>query len=94
MYNFNRFQACRFGLEGAITHPKTYETMSLREDILTTLRKMEPHGEALGSLGALRHLSDAAEGISDASYLRRQFEEQGSAEGMVNAAIARFRSNR
>jgi glutamate---cysteine ligase / carboxylate-amine ligase len=94
VYNFNRFQACRFGLEGAITHPKTYETMSLREDILTTLRKMEPHGEALGSLGALRHLSDAAEGISDAGYLRRQFEEQGSAEGMVNAAIARFRSNR
>ncbi len=94
VYNFNRFQACRFGLEGAITHPKTYETMSLREDILTTLRKMEPHGAALGSLGALRHLSDAAEGISDAGYLRREFEQQGSAEGMVNAAIARFRSNR
>lgn len=94
VYNFNRFQACRFGLDGAITHPKTYETMSLREDILTTLRKMEPHGEALGSLGALRYLSQAAQESSDAGYLRRQFEEQGSAEGMVNAAIGRFRSQR
>ncbi len=94
VYNFNRFQACRFGLDGAITHPKTYETMSLREDILTTLRKMERHGEAMGSLGALRHLSGVAESISDAGYLRRQYEEQGSAEGMVNAAIARFRGQR
>jgi glutamate---cysteine ligase / carboxylate-amine ligase len=91
VYNFNRFQACRFGLDGSITHPKTYETMSLREDILTTLRKMEPHGEALGSLGALRHLAAAAQDSSDATFLRREYAEQGSAEGMVDAAIRKFR---
>ncbi len=91
VYNFNRFQACRFGLDGEITNPKTYETMSLREDILTTLRKMERHGEALGSLGALRHLSGVAQDASDATILRREYEMQGSAEGMVNAAIGRFR---
>ena len=94
VYNYNRFQACRFGLEGAITHPKTYQTVSLREDILATLRLMEPHGEALGSLQALRHLTAAAEGLSDAGYLRRQFEDQGSVEGMVNSAIGRFRGRR
>jgi carboxylate-amine ligase len=94
VYNYNRFQACRFGLDGAITHPKTYETMSLREDILATLRKMEPHAEALGSIEALRHLSAAAAEGSDASYLRRQYERQGGAEGMVNAAIQRFRGER
>ena len=55
---------------------------------------MEPHGEALGSLGALRHLSAAAQDASDATYLRRQYEEQGSAEGMVHAAISRFRGQR
>ena len=93
VYNFNRFQACRFGLDGAITHPKTYETMSLREDILTTLRKMERQGELLGSTAALRHLTAAADQGSDASYLRRQYEDQGSAEGMVHAAIERFRGN-
>ncbi|MFL6673349.1 MAG: YbdK family carboxylate-amine ligase [Massilia sp.] len=94
VYNYNRFQACRFGLDGAITHPKTYETMSLREDILSTLRKMEPHAEALGSTGALQHLVAAVTEGSDAAYLRRQFERQGSAEGMVNAAIQRFRGER
>jgi carboxylate-amine ligase len=94
VYNYNRFQACRFGLDGAITHPKTYETMSLREDILATLRKMEPHADALGSAEALRHLSVAAVEGSDASFLRQQYERQGSAEGMVNAAILRFRGER
>jgi carboxylate-amine ligase len=91
VYNYNRFQACRFGLDGSITHPKTYETMSLREDILATLRKMEPHAQTLESLDALRQLAQAVAEGSDATYLRRQYERQGSAEGMVNAAIQRFR---
>ena len=81
VYNFNRFQACRFGLDGAITHPKTYETMSLREDILTTLRKMEPHGEALGSMDALRHLAQVVQEGGDATYLRREFERTGQRRG-------------
>jgi carboxylate-amine ligase len=91
VYNYNRFQACRFGLDGAITHPKTYETMSLREDILTTLRKMAPHAGALGGSAGLRHLADAAMQCSDAQYLRTQYQTDGSAEGMVDAAIRRFR---
>jgi carboxylate-amine ligase len=91
VYNYNRFQACRFGLEGTITHPKTYETLSLREDILATLRLMEPHADALGSYDALRDLAEVARGVNGATYLRRQYESQGSAEGMVNAAIERFR---
>lgn len=91
VYNYNRFQACRFGLDGAIVHPKTYETLSLREDILATLRTMEPHAEALGSLPALAHLQQAMGTGGDAHYLRQQYAERGSAEGMVDAAIRRFR---
>jgi carboxylate-amine ligase len=91
VYNYNRFQACRFGLDGSITNPKTYETLSLREDILATLRLMEPHADALGSDDALRGLSDVVRATNDATYLRGQYEAQGSAEGMVNAAIGRFR---
>ncbi|TFW34062.1 YbdK family carboxylate-amine ligase [Massilia horti] len=94
VYNYNRFQACRFGLDGAVTHPKTYQTMSLREDILATLRMMTPHFEALGSRDALLHLEAAVAEGSDASFLRRQYERQGSLEGMVHAAIQRFRGER
>ncbi|PKO57633.1 MAG: glutamate--cysteine ligase, partial [Betaproteobacteria bacterium HGW-Betaproteobacteria-18] len=46
VYNYNRFQACRFGLDGTIVDPRNYESLSLREDILTTLRHLAPHAKA------------------------------------------------
>lgn len=91
VYNYNRFQACRFGLDGTLVHPKTHVTLSLREDILTTLRNMEPHAEALDCLAALEHLYRVAHEGSDAHYLRQQYAERGGTEGMVDAAIRRFR---
>jgi carboxylate-amine ligase len=94
VYNYNRFQACRFGLDGSITHPKTYESIVIRDDILATLELMLPHAEALGSVDALRHLAAAVHDGSDAAILRRHVEREGSVEGMVNAAIGHFRGAR
>ena len=94
VYNYNRFQACRFGLDGSITHPKTYESIVIRDDILATLELMLPHAEALGSVDALRHLAAAARDGSDAAILRRHAQSEGSVEGMVNAAIGHFRGAR
>jgi carboxylate-amine ligase len=91
VYNYNRFQACRFGLDGTIVHPQSHETLSLREDILTTLRHLEPHAQALGSQAALDHLYQETHLGSDAHRLRLAFEEAGSAEGIVDAALRRFR---
>ena len=91
VYNYNRFQACRFGLDGTLVHPKSYDSLSLREDILTTLRKMEPYGAKLGATAGLQHLMQVTHEGSDAHYLRQQFDRSGSAEGMVDAAIHRFR---
>jgi glutamate---cysteine ligase / carboxylate-amine ligase len=93
VYKYNRFQACRFGLDGSVAHPKTYETLSLREDILTSLRRMEPHAEALGCLPALAHLTEVTHQGSDAHYLRQQYAERGSAESMVDAALRQFRAS-
>jgi len=93
VYNYNRFQACRFGLDGTLVHPKTHETLSLREDILTTLRHIEQHAEALGGLAALEHLYPVIHEGSDASYLRAQNADGGSLEGVVDAALNRFRES-
>lgn len=93
VYKYNRFQACRFGLEGSIVHPRTYETLSLREDILSTLRRIEPYSELLESLPALEHLAAVTHRGSDAYYLRKQYSDRGSAEGMVDAALSKFRGN-
>lgn len=91
VYNYNRFQACRFGLEGSVVHPKTYETHRLREDIISVLNKIEPYFASLKSLPAMEHLIALSNESSDAHYLRVQYSEQGSAEGMVNAALLKFR---
>ena len=91
VYNYNRFQACRFGLDGTVVHPKTYEQLPLIEDILTTLRRIQPQAEALGSTAALQHIFQKVRDGSDASYLRREYASRGSVEGMVDAALQRFR---
>lgn len=93
VYNYNRFQACRFGLDGSLVHPKTHETFSLREDVLATLRKMEPYAEMMAGQPALEHLYRVAHEGSDASYLRQQYVKRCSTESMVDAAIQRFRDS-
>jgi glutamate---cysteine ligase / carboxylate-amine ligase len=90
VYNYNRFQACRFGLDGTVVHPKTYESVSLRDDILETLRRLAERTVPSDS-PALSHLEQVAQTGSHATYLRQQYQERGSSEGMVDAAIACFR---
>ncbi|HEY8607129.1 MAG TPA: YbdK family carboxylate-amine ligase [Noviherbaspirillum sp.] len=91
VYNYNRFQACRFGLDGTLVHPQSHESLSIREDILATLRKLEPHAEKLGSTAALEHLYQVSHSGSDAHFLRQERMNSGSTEGMVDAALQRFR---
>lgn len=94
VYNYNRFQACRFGLDGTLVHPRSYEAVPLREDILTTVRRIEAHAQACGASLALDDIYRTAHSGSDASFLRDRFAASGSAEGMVDAAIGMFRGDR
>jgi carboxylate-amine ligase len=95
VYNYNRFQACRFGLDGALVHPQSHRQLSLREDILSSLRRLAPQAAALGSGDALalleREVSKGEEGSSDAALLRRAYREGGSREAIVDAALTRLR---
>ena len=91
VYNYNRFQACRFGLDGVIVHPRTSETMSLREDILATLRRVELDAEVLRSRAALDEIRIIVGQGNDAAFLRRECEDEGGVLGMVESAVLRFR---
>jgi carboxylate-amine ligase len=97
VYNYNRFQACRFGLEGSLVHPQSHEQLGLRDDILATLRRLAPHAQALGSTGALALLEHEVEAScaagSDAAFLRAAFHEGGSREAIVHAALGRWRTD-
>lgn len=95
VYNYNRFQACRFGLDGVLVHPRNHQSLLLRDDIVATLRRVAPHARVLGSQAALDELQQAisSEG-NHASFLRQQFDAAGSVQGMVAAAVTLFRKGR
>lgn len=91
VYNYNRFQACRFGLDGVLIHPKTYEQISLREDIMSTLRHIQPHAEALNCLPALAQIDEITHQGCDATFLREEYAARGSVQGVVDSALQKFR---
>ncbi|HSM22951.1 MAG TPA: YbdK family carboxylate-amine ligase [Rubrivivax sp.] len=76
-YTFNRFQACRFGLDGTFVDPKTGEHRLLRDDIQRTFALLEPHAAALHAEGALALLrAELAGDGNDAGWIRRVYEEE------------------
>ena len=84
VYTFNRFQACRFGLDGTMVDPQTRASRTIREDILATLRHVEPHGAVLRSLPALEEIERcAAREGNHATHLRRIFEATRNPQAMV-----------
>jgi carboxylate-amine ligase len=92
VYTFNRFQACRFGLDGTMVDPRTRESRSIREDILAALRLVEPHGAVLGSLRGLEEIEQcAARSGNHATHLRHVFAESRNVQSMVRESARMLR---
>jgi carboxylate-amine ligase len=91
VYNYNRFQACRFGLEGVLVHPKTYQQGVVRDEILETLDLIKGSAAECRAGAALEHIRQAVLTGSDATFLREQVQLSGSPDGIVSAAIHAFR---
>ena len=91
VYTYNRFQACRFGLDGMMVNPKTRERISIREDVLATVRKISHHADVLESQAALEEVERTAGVGNHASYLRRCFADSGSVQGVVRASVEALR---
>ncbi len=93
VYTFNRFQACRFGLDGTMVDPRTRERRTIREDILATLRKVEPHAAVLQSLPALDEIERcAARAGNHASHLRGVFAQTRNVQSVVQESAHALRS--
>ncbi|HMJ49695.1 MAG TPA: YbdK family carboxylate-amine ligase, partial [Burkholderiales bacterium] len=89
VYNYNRFQACRFGFGAEFINPYDESHCALRDDLIATLKRIMPHARALDSATALAHLIDeAVAGRDDSSWLREQLKKSGSLND-----VARLQSN-
>jgi glutamate---cysteine ligase / carboxylate-amine ligase len=92
VYTFNRFQACRFGLDGNLVDPRSGAHCTIREDILATLRAVEPHFEALQSLPARDEIERcAACDGNHATHLRQVFAASRNVQGMVQESVRAWR---
>nr|WP_279343804.1 YbdK family carboxylate-amine ligase [Variovorax terrae] len=92
VYTYNRFQACRFGLEAVYVDPATGEHMALRDHILATLQRLEPHAEAVNAGAALHLLRASAEqGSNDARWLREQQSQERLLAEVIRRAALKFR---
>ena len=79
VYRYNRFQACRYGLDAAYVDAYTQEKTVLEQDLLRTLDLLEPHALALDADAALEALrARVAAHESDAAWLRGVHRDSGS----------------
>ena len=92
VYTYNRFQACRFGLEAVYVEPETGEHLPLREHILRTLDQVEPHARTVGAAAAIDMLRQGADrGANDARWLRESHARERLLAETVRQAAERFR---
>jgi len=71
VYSFNRFTACRYGLDADFIDAYTRTRRALKEDIAATLKMLAPHAEALGSGAVPAEISRILEsGRNDSAWLR------------------------
>ncbi|MFA7293629.1 MAG: glutamate--cysteine ligase, partial [Rhodocyclaceae bacterium] len=84
VYTFNRFQACRFGYNGALVVPGSAEQRVIGDDILRTMAAVEMHAYDLGSTEALNQLrSDVLQGRNGATEIRASYAREGALEEVV-----------
>jgi glutamate---cysteine ligase / carboxylate-amine ligase len=90
VYTYNRFQACRFGLDGEIVDPKTKQRQKLRDDIIRTLARVAEHALDLHSLEANNQIRDSLFEGNDATWLRAARHDGTPMTAVVQAACARW----
>jgi carboxylate-amine ligase len=91
-YNYNRFQACRFGLEGQVLDSITGEAVPLHQAVLKSLDDCRPYARALGSGEALDEIERwvRAEG-NDARWQRETMQRSRSLTELVLQSADRWR---
>lgn len=91
-YTFNRFQACRFGLDGEFIDPVAGTRRSLAEEVTMTLGALTVHARELDSEEALRDIETIVRGGNDARWMREQFAASASLPDLVWRQVARLRA--
>jgi carboxylate-amine ligase len=94
-YNYNRFQACRFGLEGQLINGATGAVRPVHQEVLATLDRVHPHAHELGSLDAMDEIERWVRSAgNDARWQRETYQRHHSMAELVLRSAEQFRGGR
>lgn len=87
-YSFNRFQACRFGLQGTIIDSMTHQRQTIAEAVRKTLERLYITDAA--NTQVYESIERGLETGNDASRLRAAFGKTGSLQSVVELQVRQF----
>jgi carboxylate-amine ligase len=94
VYTYNRFQACRFGLEAVYVDPATGEHMALRDHILQTMQLISQDADAVAASAGVHLLRGSVERAhNDARWLRERQQQERLLAEVIRQASLRFRGS-
>lgn len=83
-YSYNRFQACRYGLNGLLINPFDGSKPTIRDNVLSTFESLKDTAAQMGTTDALAYLeARIREDRADSKWLRERFCESGSLNDVV-----------
>jgi len=84
VYGFNRFLACRFGMEAEFIDAATREKGPLKADLLRTLATVRNYASDESGRDAIDWLRGTVEqGASDSAWLREEYRRHGTLRDVV-----------
>lgn len=93
-YSYNRFQACRFGLEGQVIDPLEGTVVAIHQDVLATAQRVRPYARQLQSEEALDGIEAIARSTGNhARWQRSTFQRSGSLAELVGASCDAWRTS-
>lgn len=85
IYDYNRFQAVRYGFEGDFIDPYTSQHKTIGEDILQTLKILQPYTKILNNTTyILQLIKNVRNDQDDASFLRKIYKKTESFPAVVH----------
>ncbi len=84
LYNYNRFQASRYGFEGNFIDPYTEQPCSIADDIVSTITTIWPFTTTLNSNDFMAEIQrDVVVKANDTKWIRATFQETKSFKELV-----------
>ncbi|ARG97405.1 YbdK family carboxylate-amine ligase [Legionella micdadei] len=93
VYNYNRFQASRYGFDGQIIDPFASTRRLIKDEILETIKKIEPYANQLNSMDYISEIAQEISNKNNDVVLLRQLLKQHNSYPKVVAEQCKIWTN-